>query len=222
VGASAYGNATTVPTFTVDADGRLTAAANVAITYPAAPPGYSLGPNQIPESAVIDATPSILARNNGNESITGQWRFENGIAANSYLAITPTTTYGVNGSGSNRTYIYMDAIGFTAHVGITSGGTSGTPMLWTKNATEVTEVFPRQDAFHTLGKPDRRWANINLDFPNNTTPSYVVVNKGGAGADKNSALGYIVGYASQTEQIKMFGSCRVTIRGGIIINVELC
>jgi hypothetical protein len=222
VGASAYGNATTVPTFTVDADGRLTAAANVAISYPAGSPTYPLGANQIPESAIIDATPSILARNNANEIITGQWRFENGIQANSFLGTTPTTTYGVNGSGSNRTYLYVDATGGTAHLGITLSGSSAFPIKWTISGSEITSMWPAIDGLYELGNSSHRFKTIHLDLPNNTTPALVVVNKGGSGADKNSALGYIVGYASLSEQIKMMGSCRVTIRGGIIINVELC
>jgi len=71
-----YGSIGAVPVFTVDSDGRLTSVTNVPIS--------------IEESAIIDATPSILARVGGNETITGSWTFTNpptmsgaGIAAGS-------------------------------------------------------------------------------------------------------------------------------------------
>jgi hypothetical protein len=78
------------------------------------------------------------------------------------------------------------------------------------------------DGVHTIGLSSARLANINLNLPNNTTPAVVIVNKGGAGADANSALGYIVGYASGTAVTKVMGACSVTIAGGVITNVTGC
>ncbi|MEY3400803.1 MAG: hypothetical protein RLZZ86_406 [Cyanobacteriota bacterium] len=61
--AGSYGSASTVATFTVDAKGRLTAATGTTI--------------QIAESQITDGT--ILARLAGNETVTGNWTFNNNI-----------------------------------------------------------------------------------------------------------------------------------------------
>jgi hypothetical protein len=81
---------------------------------------------------------------------------------------------------------------------------------------------PFGDGNVEIGSSNRRLANVHLQLPNNTTPALVVVNKGGTGLDKLSGLGYVVGYASESEQIKQMGACVVSIRGGIIMNVTGC
>lgn len=62
VGASSYGSATSVATFVVDADGRLTSATSVGI--------------QLPESQITDG--AILARVASTETISGAWTFTAG------------------------------------------------------------------------------------------------------------------------------------------------
>lgn len=57
----------------------------------------------------------------------------------------------------------------------------------------ATDFRPTSDSAILLGTSSFRWDNINLDLPNNTSPAYVVVNKGGGGGDTNSALGYVIG-----------------------------
>lgn len=69
VTAGAYGSASSVATFSVDAKGRLTAASSTPIV--------------IAESQITDA--GILVRNAGNETITGSWNFNSPV-----VGVTPT------------------------------------------------------------------------------------------------------------------------------------
>jgi len=230
VGASTYGNATTVPRFTVDPDGRLTFAENVAISYPPGTPSYPLGPDQIPETAIIDA--NILARIFHNEYIEGFWTFRQQVAAmgSLYTSLIHTTQQELviqNNLGVKTTRITLDqsmegglqpgAAGITFDVGNTQAALRLTS-AWMETGT----IQPKADGLYSLGFSNFRWNNINLVLPPNPTPAIVIVNKGGGGLDANTALGYIQGYSPNGEQIKQMGACVVSIRGGIITNVTSC
>ena len=98
------------------------------------------------------------------------------------------------------------------------------PLRLIPSGVETTHIWPDQDTLREIGNPGRRYKTAHFDLPSNTQPSYVVVNKGGAGADKDSALGYVVGYPNPagTQVTKTMGACQVTMRAGLILNVTGC
>jgi hypothetical protein len=61
--AGTYGSASNIPVFTTDAKGRITSVTNTSVS--------------IAESQIVDG--SILARNAGNETISGTWTFNNAV-----------------------------------------------------------------------------------------------------------------------------------------------
>lgn len=86
----------------------------------------------------------------------------------------------------------------------------------------ATDLRPVADSTIVLGTSSLRWDNINLDLPNNTSPAYVVVNKGGAGGDANSALGYVIG-VSGTVTVKGSdgNNCNLVFTVGLLTS-ETC
>ncbi|MGV3515471.1 hypothetical protein [Luteitalea sp.] len=68
------------------------------------------------------------------------------------------------------------------------------------------------DGTQVLGLPVARYDNINLALDPNASPAFVIVNKGGGGADQFSALGYIAG-VSKTVTI---GCGTLIFTGGVL------
>jgi hypothetical protein len=99
-----------------------------------------------------------------------------------------------------------------------SGSTTWTPLGTDGEFARSSTLLPFADNTYTIGNSGLRYININLNLPNNTSPSYVVVNKGGGGGDAGSALGYISGFSGT----KVAGSCTFTILVGLITNVTGC
>jgi len=222
VAAGIYGDATTVARINVDADGRILQAVAVPIAFP---PQFSPTPGTVPESALIDG--SILTRIAANETITGAWTFTQAASFQAGLNGSPLVGKGVGiasglvlESGSpamTRLTIRSNPAQFDFDV----AGVGIVTTIW-GGGLNTMAIRPLVDNAYDIGDSTHRYRSINLSLPNNTAPGFVVVNKGGAGLDRDSALGYIIGYAANSEQIKQMGTCIVSIRSGIITNVTGC
>lgn len=99
-----------------------------------------------------------------------------------------------------------------------SGSTTWTPLGVDGGVARSASLYPFADDTSDIGTSSLRYKNINLVLPNNTSPTYVVVNKGGAGGDASSALGYIAGFSGT----KVAGSCTLTVVVGLITNITGC
>jgi hypothetical protein len=79
---------------------------------------------------------------------------------------------------------------------------------------QTRNIYPLLDDTYTIGDPSLRFKTINLALPNNTDPTYVVVNKGGGGGDAGSALGYI----APANRTLVISGCTITVKAGLITN----
>lgn len=118
-------------------------------------------------------------------------------------------------------------VAFTSHNGTSSSQASFQAHSSGASTLLVGSIFPSTgsslvDGTATLGLSSARYDNINLALDPNpdTAPTFVIVNKGGGGADATSGLGYIAGLSGAVT--KVMGACTVTITGGIITAVTGC
>lgn len=210
VAANTYGSASIVPVFAVDADGRLTSVTNTTIS--------------IAESAIVDG--SLLARLAANETVAGSWTFSGTSTmtyvespVNSFLSLKSAT------SGTDQATVFISSdylAGSSPAVAFSlfdnAVGTTTTPLTVYPTLVMTRTLVPAADNTYAIGDSSLRFTTINLALPQNLAPSYVVVNKGGGGADANSALGYIAGFTGT----KVAGSCTFTIVAGVVTNVTGC
>jgi len=94
-----------------------------------------------------------------------------------------------------------------------SGSTTWTPLGVDGAVARSATLYPFVDDTSTIGDPSLRYKNINLALPNNTSPTYVVVNKGGGGGDASSALGYINGSSGEKTPN---GTCTLIFTAGLL------
>lgn len=130
-------------------------------------------------------------------------------------------------SESSITQVVIDGAPRLQLVGSTSPGLQ-TMLRLGNGMAEFTAPFgvvPASDGLLPLGSPTQRWANVNLAIEANASPAFVVVNKGGAGADANSALGYVVGHPTGGGSDTFFvlrdlsgDMCSLTFRAGLLMS----
>lgn len=173
-----YGAATTIPTFTVDADGRITGASNAGLTL--APTGVTAGgygsATLVPQITVAadgrvtgitnvtithPAVPPAGLQPGDNPTITGSWNFANGLTVG-----TPgDLASGIRFGGSTKSIIVIEPYIMLRESGSSSiAGFSRND--WSAGADNIT----------TIGQPNWRFKNIHLALPpsDNTFPFVIV------------------------------------------------
>ena len=144
VTAGAYGSATQVGTFTVDAKGRLTAAGNTSIAIPAsAVTSGTFADARIAQSNVTQhqaaltiaetqiTDGALLARVGSNETVTGTWAF-------SASPTVPTPTLGTQ--VANKDYVDNVAAGVNPHLAVKVATTANITLSGSQAIDGVTVV----------------------------------------------------------------------------------
>jgi hypothetical protein len=145
VSAASYGSASSVATFTVDADGRLTTAASTAIV--------------IAETAITDG--SLLARVGSPESITQSWSFAQQILVSGGSDSAPSigfigdTNTGLFSEGPDRVCL---SVGAASAFCINNSGGNVSYLAPEGDPKWAMNMKPVLTNTYTLGDTDARWA----------------------------------------------------------------
>ena len=137
---------------------------------------------------------------------------------NNFVANAGTTNWTSGANGVRMTLYPADNVTYdepAMRIKVLSdgGGTTWTPLGVDGQYARSATLLPFADDTSTIGDPSLRFKTINLALPNNTSPTYVVVNKGGGGSDANTALGYVAG-SSGTKTPN--GTCTLIFTAGLL------
>lgn len=228
VAAGSYGNASTVGTFTVDAQGRLTSASNTSISIAvAAVSGAVPNTRNVSTSTGLtgggnlsaDLTLSVTA--NSTQQLVGVQNNGTAVATRQIVNFVPGSTItltGADDSANGRANITIALTSNTTTLGnatLTLGGTTtsvGNLTLTNANITSVATTFPNSylanstttlgNATLTLGSTTTSVGNLtltNATISSVSTP--ITVAQGGTGLSTITANNVILGNTTGTVQV---------------------
>lgn len=176
VSGGSYGSASAVGTFTVDADGRLTAAANASIV--------------IAEAAITDG--ALLARVADSETISGAWTFTNS-APITLTSANPQLFFRESDAGTNEKVWRLLANSDSFLITMLDDANANNVSLLTFTRTGLTpggmfvgtDLLPDADSTRDIGSSSVRWDTVyadNIDVAGTLAFNSISVDSGSAAA----------------------------------------